>query len=327
MRKKNRWTLLLGAALLVGCGKQVPKSVIQPGQMESILYDYHLSTSMSANISYSENYKKEALRQYVFQKHRITEAEFDSSMVWYTRHTAELARIYTNLGKRFREEKKAMSKLLAARENRPEISLPGDTVNIWYNKALYWLTDAPLTNKVSFAIPTDSNFKAKDAFLWSADYTFLSDEQQRVTMGFNVLFDNDSVVGRVKEITGSGVQTLYIKTDSAYNIRSINGFIYLSGDSVEAPGVIVNNITLTRYHAPVDTTALAQEAAKDSVAVKKEEGKAVVTAPAVKKEEVDSAANTTVPVRLTPREMKEKDMKDGGDTIRPQRIRPRRTNN
>ena len=68
------------------------KDVIHPDKMEDILYDYHLTTAMSGNISYDENYKKEALRNYVYRKHHVTKAEFDSSMVWYTRHTENLAK-------------------------------------------------------------------------------------------------------------------------------------------------------------------------------------------------------------------------------------------
>lgn len=106
MRRKNiTWVWLLGAAFMVGCGKQVPENIIQPDRMENILYDYHLSISMGNNLSYSDNYQKEAYKNYVFEKHHITEAEFDSSMVWYTRHTEELASLYKKLGERFRSEK------------------------------------------------------------------------------------------------------------------------------------------------------------------------------------------------------------------------------
>lgn len=313
MCRNITWTLLLGAALLVGCGKQIPTDVIQPDRMENILYDYHLSISMSNNLSYSDNYQKEAYKNYVFQKYRITEAEFDSSMVWYTRHTEELAAIYKKLGERFRKEKKQVQTLLAQRENKPAISQPGDTVNVWYDHTIYWLTDAPLTDKVTFEIPTDSNFKAKDAFLWSADYTFLSDGGRKATVGFNIMFDNDSVVGRVQEITRSGMQSLYIKSDSAFAIKSVNGFIYYEDDSLRTPGLIVNNITLTRYHEPVDSVAVA---AKDSVA-------AVVKAPAdnvVTDKKTDSVQVETkkgVPVRMNPREMKE------NNAERPQRIKRR----
>ena len=275
--KKISWTLLLSVALLAGCGKQIPKDVIRPDKMENILYDYHLTTAMSGNISYNENYKKEALRKYVYEKHHITKAEFDSSMVWYTRHTEDLAKIYTNLGKRFREEKKDIKRLLAMRENKPSMSQPGDTIDVWYNKTLYWLTDAPLSNKITFEIPTDSNFKVKDAFLWSADYIFLSNRQQQV--------------------------------------RSNNGFIYLTGDSVKTPGVIVDKISLTRYHEPTDTLSIV---AKDSVPEKP---------MSVIGQDTDSLRTDSVqmkeaatPVRLNPRDMKEKEK----ESVRPQRIRPQR---
>ena len=320
------WTLLVGAVLMVGCGKEIPKEIIQPDRMENILYDYHLSISMANNLSYSENYQKEAYKNYVFDKHHVSEAEFDSSMVWYTRHTEELAAIYKRLGERFRSEKKHVQTLLALRENKPAISLPGDTVDVWYDRKLYWLTNTPLSNRIAFEVPVDSNFKAKDAFVWSVDYTFLAEGSQKAIMGFNILFENDSVVGNVKDITHSGVQALYIKPDSAFAVRSVNGFIYYMGDASEnAQGLILSNLSLTRYHEPVDTTMIV---AKDSAIIGgKEKEDSVVTdrkIDTVRTEELKK----DVPVRLNPREMKEHNTERSGSDQklkidRSQRIRRR----
>lgn len=308
---------------MAGCGKQVPEEIIRPDRMEHILYDYHLSVSMGNNLNYADNYQKEAYKNYVFGKHRITEAEFDSSMVWYTRHTEELARLYKKVGERFRGEKKHMEELLALRENKPAVSLPGDTVDVWYDRTLYWLTDVPLANKVTFEIPADSNFKAKDAFLWSAEYLFLSEGERRAVMGFNVLFENDSVAGCVKDITSSGVQTLYIKPDSAFAVKSVNGFIYYMDrdSSANKPGLIVNHLALTRYHEPADTLTVA---GKDSSAVERR----VVGADSVvteKKTDSIQPADTgkEVPVRMNPREMKEHNAAERARSERPQRIRRR----
>lgn len=328
MHRNITWTLLLSAALTVGCGKQVPEEIIQPDRMENILYDYHLSIAMSNNLSYSENYQREVYKNSVLGKHHITEAEFDSSMVWYTRHTEELAAIYKNLGERFRKEKKHVQNLLAVRENKPDISLPGDTVDVWYDRKLYWLMDTPLADKITFEIPADSNFKAKDAFVWSADYIFLSEGKRKAIMGFNVLFDNDSVAGRVQDITNSGVQTLYIKSDSAFAIKSVNGFIcYEDNDSVKNnnPGVIIHNITLTRYHEVADTTRVA---AKDSLTAN---GKTTADS-IVSEKKVDSVQQVQLPKKETPARMNPREMKESnGDRSkiadpsrnveRPQRIK------
>ena len=66
--------LILCVFLLVGCGKEIPSDIIQPDKMEKVLYDYQLVSAMNDQIPYTDNYKKEILRKYVFNKHRITES-------------------------------------------------------------------------------------------------------------------------------------------------------------------------------------------------------------------------------------------------------------
>ena len=80
-------TLVLLAGGMFACGKKIPSDIIQPEAMENLLYDYHLASTLGNNLSGSETKKRKAYYDYVFQKHQVTEAEFDSSMVWYTRHT------------------------------------------------------------------------------------------------------------------------------------------------------------------------------------------------------------------------------------------------
>lgn len=250
----NNWLVgILLSCLIVGCGKQIPSDVIQPSQMEEILYDYHLSVSMTNNLKSDEYYKRKAYQDYIFQKHSVTEAEFDSSMVWYTRHTSELAAIYSNLSERFKKDKQRIEMFLNARGEEEFVSLPGDTVDAWPYRKLYWLADNPMNNLFVFEIEPDTNFHLKDAFLWKANYTFLSEGS--VIMAMNVQYDNDSVIGQSKQIVRSGMDSIYLHTDSTYQIKKINGFFYLSGDSLQKPNVLINDVSLTKYHAPKDSIA------------------------------------------------------------------------
>lgn len=242
---------LLGCCLFASCGKQIPGDIIQPDQMEDILYDYHIASSMSNNLNTDEFYKKKAYQNYIFQKHDITEAEFDSSMVWYTRHTSELANIYSNLNDRFKKEKQHIDMFLSAREGDGYASIPGDTVDIWPYRRFYWLSSNPLNNQFVFEIVPDSNYHVQDAFLWKANYTFLT--KGKVSMSLNVLYNNDSVVGQSKVIEHSGMDSIYLYSDSAYQIKQINGFIYLLKDSVQNPDVIINELSLIKYHLKVDS--------------------------------------------------------------------------
>lgn len=47
--------------------KKIPSDVIQPEVMEPLLYDYHLATTLSSDLVYTENYKKDAYLNYVFK--------------------------------------------------------------------------------------------------------------------------------------------------------------------------------------------------------------------------------------------------------------------
>lgn len=248
---KNTWTLLIVLLfLLAGCGKDIPSDIIQPKQMESLLYDYHLAMGIS---NHMKNTEREAYKKYVFNKHQVTEAEFDSSMVWYTREAQELAAIYESLEKRFKREHNQSEALLKSRGGEKiQMTMPGDTVDIWNESDIYWMTGSTLNNMMTFEFKSDSNFHAKDAFLWNMDFHFLT--EGKATMGFCVVYDNDSVVGKTKEVLASGKESIRLQTDSAYQVKMLNGFVYVPADSGQNVRILVHNVSLTRYHRAAQQT-------------------------------------------------------------------------
>ena len=254
---KFRWTLIAGLALMTSCGKQIPSDIIQPKEMEKVLYDYHLSLSMAQS---SKNVEKEAQRNYVFQKHNISEAEFDSSMVWYTRESKELMTIYENLNKRFRREYSHIERLLESREDANSQSfVSGDTVNIWRKGDIHWFNTAPLYRQLAFEMKADTTFHSQDAFLWSMDCHFFT--EGKIVMGMNVMLDNDSVIGTTKTIRTSGKHEIYLQTDSTSKVKTLNGFIYVpeQEDAKLDPKVLAHHISLTRYHMMESTDSLSTE--------------------------------------------------------------------
>ena len=252
---KFRWTLIACLALLTSCGKEIPDEIIQPDKMEKVLYDYHLMLSVSEN---SKNTEKAASKNYIFKKHGITPADFDSSMVWYTRESKELMSIYENLNKRFKREYEHTTRLLESREDFDSRTfVSGDTVDVWIKEKLLWFTKAPLNKQQTFEIKADTTFHEKDAFLWNMDYSFFAEGE--AIMGLNVVYENDSVIGMTKSVTQSGLQSIYLHTDSAFNIKSLNGFIYVPEIQDKKPNILVHNISLTRYHKMETTDSLYQK--------------------------------------------------------------------
>ena len=249
MKKKGLY-MVIALGVLSACGKKIPDDIIQPDAMQDLLYDYHLASTMSSSLPYTESYQKDAYFDYVFQKHHVTEAEFDSSMVWYTRHAEELATIYRSLQERLEREEKQMKEQVAKRDNQIDVSMSGDTVDVWQDRTLYWLSTSSLTNKVVFDLKTDTTFKPQDAMELQADFHFIPSKaiSGKAVMALNFYFDNDSVQGLTRIVTRPGKQRLYLRPDSAFTIQSISGFIYYSNNEHPDASLLVDDIRLTRYH-------------------------------------------------------------------------------
>ena len=280
---KFRWMWMACLAFMTSCGKEIPSDIIQPLKMEKVLYDYHLSMGVSSNMT---NAEKEACKKFVFQKHGISEAEFDSSMVWYTRESKELMSIYENLNKRFKREYEHVERLLESREEANTRSFAsGDTVDIWMKEDILWFTKAPLNNRLTFEIKADSTFHPRDAFNWNMNYYFMAEGE--AIMGLNVIYENDSVIGMTKSITESGSQSIYLHTDSAYNIKALNGFIYVPENQTKQPNILLHKIDLTRYHMPEPTDSLSTDSVSATQEIKKESPK---KQPSIRKEKPRKAA-------------------------------------
>lgn len=257
-------TLALLAGGMFACGKKIPEDIIQPVAMENLLYDYHLAGTLGNDLVGSETEKRKAYYDYVFQKHHVTEAEFDSSMVWYTRHTEELSLIYENLQKRFEAAELATRRQVDRQSGQISVSMSGDTVDIWRDRSIYLLTNSPLTNKLTFNLKADTTFRPNDVLRLEANFHSLPLRNGgKAVMGLNVTFQNDSVQGLTR-IVSSGQRSLNFQPDSAFEFKEITGFIYYEPKKLEEKEyMLVSDIHLYRYH--VKETAELATVATDSL--------------------------------------------------------------
>ena len=91
-------TVLLVTLLLVAftaCTPR-PKGVLSQQKMVKVLYELHRADGILQTQGYNYGHEEELNRYYgtVLQKQEITQAQFDSSLVWYTAHPKQFARIY-----------------------------------------------------------------------------------------------------------------------------------------------------------------------------------------------------------------------------------------
>ena len=261
--------LLLSAFVAVACTPSVPSDVIQPDEMEDILYDYYISQAMAGQ---ALNQKDASYDRYVYfsavlQKHGVTEADFDSSLVYYYSNAKRLHGIYSSLSERIGNEAMGLGASVSEFNKYSSHSESGDTANIWQDATSLLLTPYAPSNKFTFSIKADSTYKVGDSFLvnFMSDFIYQAGTKDAVVY-VAVRYDNDSVSTHVTHIGVSGVSRLRIPANDESKVSNIDGFVYLnrgSDDSRTLKLLFISQMQFVRFHKKEMPKAVQ---AKDSVA-------------------------------------------------------------
>lgn len=241
-----------------------PDTVLPDTTMENVLYDYHIAKAMGDELPFNEAYKRVLYVEAVYRKHGVTQAQFDSSMVWFARHPDVLTKIYGRVNQRLKAQQESINDLIALRDNKPKVSLPGDSIDVWAWQRHYRLTGFMLNNRLDFVLPSDSNFQNRDTLRWSVYFRFCGETQTDSMyvplMALQICYDNDSVISRTQKVWKDGTEILSLASDTLGKIKEVRGFVYYpqqpSGRNLQ-----LNAVTLMRYHA----TDTLQVAATDSL--------------------------------------------------------------
>ncbi len=270
---KRLLPLFLLIATLYACKPQVPSDYLQPREMEDILYDYHLAQAMARQQAGEKGISEEmyqiAYREAALQKHGVTEAQFDSSMVYYQRHTERLKGIYENLAKRLTAEAQSLGASVDDANSLGDLTATGDTANVWRGeRSLVLSPDAPF-NHYSFSIEADSSFHKGDRFILNFKSQFIYQDGMRDGVAYvAVTYDNDSVATSIVHVMSDGKQSLRIENFKGLGIKSIKGYFVLT-KSTESTStttlrlMFITQISLIRVHQ--DIKPVEEKAPADSL--------------------------------------------------------------
>lgn len=264
-KKRFQWcSIILLVFCLTACQVKRPKTVLSDAKMENVLYDFHIAKALGEDIPYGESYKRVLYIESVYKKHGITQADFDTSMVWYARHPDVLTKVYEKVNQRLKSQRDGINHLIALRDNKPKESLPGDSIDVWIWQHVYELTGMPLDNKIAFILPVDTNFKDRDTLKWTVRFRFNNGKPDSVLaplMAMQILYDKDTINDLLK-IKEPITETLTLTADTFGKIKEVRGFIYYPMQKT-VQSLLVDQISLMRYNA-TDTLFNVK---KDSIAV------------------------------------------------------------
>ena len=214
------------------CKPSLPSGVLSKGKMTDILYDYHLALAMAHMDDNGDKGQSLAYREAVLRKHDVTSAEFDSSMVYYMRHTELLEDVYKDLTDRYNNEITAMGGSAKEGGEFANLSATGDTANVWNLAASMVFMPVKPFNSTSFDIKVDSTFHKGDRLMLDFDAQFIYQDGMRNGVAMlAVQFGNDSIAQRTIMIQNTQHYSVELSDDDSLGIKSVKGYFMLMNDN------------------------------------------------------------------------------------------------
>ena len=250
--KRTLFFVFLLTTIMLACTKDIPH--LTEGQMEDILYDYHLAQAMAA---VDNNVQDSVYLRSMLKKHEVTQEEFDSSMIYYLRHTEEIQKIYKNVTERLNETALSVGGLEGISTN-VEYSENGDTANIWRMNRFAYLTNYQPYTKLNFTLKADTSFHASDMFAWYMDAQFMyQDGYRNATAVLYIRYANDSIQSEQRNFSTDGRKSFIITSDPELKIKTVSGFVILGRSENESRTTMkmlfLSNIRLLKLHVKPDT--------------------------------------------------------------------------
>ncbi len=213
------------------CKPSLPSGVLSKGKMTDILYDYHLALAMAHMDDNGDKGQSLAYRETVLRKHDVTSAEFDSSMVYYMRHTELLEDVYKDLTDRYNNEITAMGGSAKEGGEFANLSATGDTANVWNLATSMVFMPVKPFNSTSFDIKVDSTFHKGDRLMLDFDAQFIYQDGMRNGVAMlAVQFGNDSIAQRTIMIQSTQHYSVELSDDDSLGIKSVKGYFMLMND-------------------------------------------------------------------------------------------------
>lgn len=277
MRMKKLMICLVAVMALLfcvsSCKPSLPSGVLSKGKMTDILYDYHLALAMAHMDDNGDKGQSLAYREAVLRKHDVTPAEFDSSMVYYMRHTELLEDVYKDLTDRYNNEITAMGGSAKEGGEFANLSATGDTANVWNLATSMVFMPVKPFNSTSFDIKVDSTFHKGDRLMLDFDAQFIYQDGMRNGVAMlAVQFGNDSIAQRTIMIQSTQHYSVELSDADSLGIKSVKGYFMLMNDD-NGTGVssqttlklmFLEHIKLIRMHPQKPVAAPAGSASSAS---------------------------------------------------------------
>lgn len=256
LRKSTIFFTLFLLMLTVFSCSRTPSGVIKEKKMKHVIVDMKIAEAMidfNSNI-YRDSLTRDRLFQSVFKKHKITQAEYDSSLLWYGRNLE----IYMSV---FDQAVKEIDDYLALNKSDDvEVISAGmeDSVNMWPYKSRYTISSIDMSPLFVFTIKPKTYFDGETTFEFETQVWGMHSGIQSYPELYICLQQRDTMVYLTEPIRKNGTFRVSLEGSPSYPIQKIYGYIYKKPEPTFHK-IYLDTISLIKYRTPKKEIPIVDE--------------------------------------------------------------------
>ena len=236
---------LILSLLMFACSR-APKGIISEKKMQNILTDMHLADAMISLDPYNfeNDEEKKTLYQSVFDKHRVTEAVYDSSLVWYGKNLEVYMQVY-NMA--LADVKKKIEEI-GIIEPEIRISDNEDIMDIWSLDKYHAFYPSSLSNNLIFNFKPEEDYSSGSIFVFGLQVVGLVSGMQSPVEVHLSAEQNDTTIILKSYITSDGYHEMILKTIAINRVKRIYGYVRFNETTIPYHKIYMNDFSLMKYH-------------------------------------------------------------------------------
>jgi len=245
---KNRFRIagvLLILCVAASCSR-VPKHILSEKKFRSVLYDMLIAEAIveTQNISYRTNEERQGVYDAVFAKHQISQAEYDSTLIWYGKNMDLYMAIYKLV-------LKDVNAAIAALGDGSPTPLSGDasqdSIDIWIYKRIEHFNPDRALNILTFDIIPQSPYPSGSSYVFGVSvWGMPSNWNNKAVIHLNAI-QADTIVSVCEEITGDGYYEAILSTVADKVVSRVYGYVLMNDEEATHP-VYLSDMRLMKYH-------------------------------------------------------------------------------
>ena len=241
------YSIIMLICVVASCSR-VPKHILSEKKMRTILYDMQVAEALVETNSetYGTSDKRQAVYNGVFLKHNITQAEYDSSLIWYGQHMDLYMRIYKLVLKDVNESIAALGDI------KPD-PLSGDvsakdSVDIWLYSRSHIFKPERAFNTLIFDIAPQKPYSSGSSYVFGMSVWGVSAHLKHKPRIHLSAVHADTIIFINEEITGDGYNEAVLRTIATKQVKRVYGYIQVNDINASYHRIYLDNIQLMKYN-------------------------------------------------------------------------------